>query len=86
MMNFHSHRVTRLSVPEWMKMVIGIRLSRKEVLTVFVMVFGVFLRLFARRGKMIGVSRVVRVSSINVFRTIDWSITFTWICTKMSGS
>lgn len=86
MMNFHSQSVTRLSVPEWMKMVIGIRLSRKEVLTVLVMVCGVFFRLFARSGKIMGVSRVIRVSSMNVFRTIDWSITFTWICTKMSGS
>lgn len=45
-----------------------------------------FLKLFDKRGSRIGVERVARVSSINVFRTIDRSITFTWICTKMSGS
>lgn len=58
----------------------------KEVLTVFVMVVGVFLRLSESSGKMIGVSKVARVSSIDVFRTSNRSITFTWICTKMSGS
>lgn len=85
-MNFHSQREVRLSVPEWMKIVMGIRLIRNEVFTVLVMVLGVFFRLFERNGKMIGVRRVVRVSSINVFRTNGRSITFTWICTKMSGS
>lgn len=49
-------------------MVIGTRLIRKEVLTVFVMMVGVFFRLFDRRGRMIGVHRVTRVSSMNVFR------------------
>ena len=67
-------------------MVIGTRLFRKEVLTVFVMIVGVFFRLFDRRGKMIGVQRTARVSSVNVFKISVWSITFTWICTKMIGS
>ena len=65
---------------------IGIRLIRKEIFTVSVMVVGVFLRLSDRRGKMMGVVRVVRVSSMRVVRTSGRSITFTWICTKMSGS
>lgn len=52
----------------------------------FVMVVGVFLRLLDRRGNRMGVKRVARVRSMNVFRTSDRSITFTWICTKMSGS
>lgn len=52
----------------------------------FVMVVGVFLNLFDRSGRMIGVERVVRVSSMERARVIDRSITFTWICTKMSGS
>lgn len=64
----------------------GIRLIRKEALTVFVMVSGVFLELGDRRGNRMGVERVARVRSINVFRTSDRSITFTWICTKISGS
>ena len=67
-------------------MVIGTRLIRKEVLMVFVMVVGVFLRLFDNSGSRIGVKSVARVSSMNVLRTNDWSITFTWICTKIGGS
>lgn len=67
-------------------MVMGIRLIRKEVLTVFVMIVGVFFRLSDSMGKMIGVQRTVRVSSMNVFRMSIWSTTFTWICTKMTGS
>lgn len=69
-----------------MKIVMGIRLIRNEVFTVLVMVSGVFFRLSEMRGKMMGVSRTVRVSSMDVFRASGRSITFTWICTKMSGS
>lgn len=64
----------------------GTRLIRKEALTVFVMVLGVFLRLGDRSGNRMGVERVTRVRIMNVFRMRDRSITFTWICTKMSGS
>lgn len=64
----------------------GIKLIKKEVLTVLVMVAGVFLRLSDKSGNRIGVARVARVRSMNVFRIRDRSITFTWICTKMSGS
>lgn len=67
-------------------MVAGIRLIRNEALTVFVMEEGVFLKLSESNGRIIGVSRVVRVSSMDVVRTSDRSITFTWICTKMDGS
>lgn len=35
---------------------------------------------------MTGVERIAKVSSMNVFRTNSRSITFAWICTKMSGS
>lgn len=49
-------------------------------------VSGVFLRLLDRRGNRIGVERVARVNSMNVLRTIERSITFTWTCTKMGGS
>lgn len=69
-----------------MWIVIGIKLIRKEVLTVFVIVLGVFLRLSDRRGNKMGVERVARVRSMSVVRVSDRSITFTWICTKMSGS
>lgn len=86
MMNFHSQREVRLSVPEWMKIIIGIKLIRKEVLTVRVIVAGEFLRLFDSMGKMMGVDRVARVRSMSVFRTSSRSITFTWICTKVDGS
>lgn len=68
----------------WMD--IGIRLIRKEVFTVLVMVVGLLLALGSRSGRRMGVDSVVRVSSIRVLRTIDRSITFTWICTRMSGS
>lgn len=64
----------------------GIRLIRKEVFTVFVMVVGVFLRVSDRRGKIMGVERVARVSRAVRLRTNRRSITFTWICTKMGGS
>lgn len=62
------------------------RLIRKEVLTVLVIVLGLFLKLSDKRGNRMGVERVARVRSMNVFRTSERSITFTWICTKMSGS
>lgn len=52
----------------------------------FVMMVGVFFRLSDSRGKMIGVDRVARVSSMDVFRISVMSITFTWICTKIAGS
>lgn len=52
----------------------------------FVMVVGVFLRFSDRRGKMMGVERVAKVSRAVRFRTNRRSITFTWICTKMGGS
>lgn len=48
-----------------MKIVMGIRLIRNEVFTVLVIVSGVFFRLSEMRGKMMGVSRTVRVSSID---------------------
>ena len=86
MINFHSHRERRLSVPECRWIVIGTRLIRNDILTVFVMEVGVFLNLSDRIGRMMGVNRVVRVSSIMVLRISERSITFTWICTKMSGS
>ena len=85
-MNFHSQRHRRLSVPEWMWIVIGIRLIKNEALTVFVIVVGVFLSLLDSSGKMIGVVRITRVSSVQTLRAIDGCITFTWICTKMGGS
>lgn len=52
----------------------------------FVMMSGVFLSLLDISGRIMGVDRVVRVSNMEVIRTSDRSITFTWICTKMSGS
>lgn len=37
----------------------------------FMIVVGVFFRLFDSRGKIIGVNRVVRVNNMNVFRISD---------------
>lgn len=68
-----------------MKIIIGIRLIRKEVLIVFVIVVGEFLRLFDSMGKMMGVERVVRVRSMSVFRISNRFIIFIWICIKVDG-
>lgn len=51
-----------------------------------VMVVGEFWKFFDRRGSRVGVRMTVSVSSIEVLRSSVGSITFTWICTKMSGS
>lgn len=74
-----------LSTPEYEKMVIGARLVRKAALTVLEMDEGVFLN-FRIGGRMIGVRRIIRVSDVKVLRSRAVSITFTWSCTKMSGS
>lgn len=66
-------------------MVDGIRLIRKAVLMVLVIDCGEFLKL-NRRGRMIGVRRVSRISSMDVFRSRVIFTTFTWSCTKMGGS
>lgn len=50
------------------------------------MVEGVFWKLGIRRGKIIGVRRVVSRRSMEVLRRRVVSITFTWSCTKMNGS
>ena len=67
-------------------MVVVTRLVRNAVLTVRVMVVGVFWKFFDRRGSIMGASRMASVSSIIVLRSSGASITFTWSCTKMSGS
>lgn len=84
--NFHSQWDTVLSRPEYMKMVAGIRLVKKAVLMVRVMLDGEFLRFVDSAGSSMGVKMIVSVSSMEVFRSNVVSITFTWICTKMSGS
>lgn len=66
-------------------MVSGIRLIKKAVLIVLVIDCGEFLKL-NRRGRMIGVRRVRRISGMDVFNSMVIFITFTWSCTKMSGS
>ncbi len=66
-------------------MVSGIRLIKKAVLIVLVIDCGEFLKL-NRRGRMIGVRRVRRISGMDVFKSMVIFITFTWSCTKMSGS
>lgn len=86
MMNFHSQCEVMLSNPEYVKSVIGARLIRKAVLIVRVMVLGEFLKVFRRMGRNMGVRIVVSVSNIRVLRSRAISTTFTWICTKMSGS
>lgn len=82
--NCHSQWVAMLSAPEWMKIVVGIRLIRKAVLMVLVMDMGSFLDLGG--GRIIGVRRVSSVNVVRVLRSSGVSITFTWICTKIGGS
>ena len=44
-----------------------------------------FLR-FSKGDKIIGVRRISMVSRVKVFSNCTITITFTWSCTKMSGS
>lgn len=64
----------------------GIRLARKAVFTVRVIEAGEFLKFFSMRGRIIGMRMIVVVRSMEVLRRRVSSITFTWSCTKMSGS
>lgn len=66
-------------------MIVGMRLIKKAVLMVLGIDCGVFL-ILRRGGRMMGVKRMSRVSSMNEFRSSAVSITFTWNCTKMGGS
>lgn len=86
MINFHSQWEIMLSTLEYMKIAIGARLVRKAVLTVWVIKVGELLKFFDKRGSKIGVRMIVRVRSIEVLRSSVVSTTFTWICTKISGS
>lgn len=83
--NFHSQQEVMLSMPEYMKRIMGIRLIMKAVLTVRVVVVGEFLKFFDRNGSNMGVRMVMRMRSMEVLRSSAVSITFTWICTKMGG-
>lgn len=69
-----------------MKINKGMRLVKNAVLTIDVMVVGVFWSLDDRRGIMIGRRRIVSVRSMEVLRSSVVSIAFTWSCTKMGGS
>lgn len=86
MVNFHSQWVMMLSMPEYMKSIIGTRLIRKAILTVRVMMVGEFWVVFDSSGSSIGVRIIVSVRSTEVLRSSVVSITFTWICTKIDGS
>lgn len=86
MVNFHSQWVMMLSMPEYMKSIIGTRLIRKAILTVRVMMVGEFWVVFDSSGSSIGVRIIVSVRSMEVLRSSVVSITFTWICTKIDGS
>lgn len=85
-MNFHSQWEMMLSDPEYMKMVIGIRLVRKAVLIVSVMEAGGIEWGVERRERRIGMRMIASVRSMEVLRSNVVSTTFTWICTKISGS
>lgn len=69
-----------------MNAVVGARLVRNAVLTVRVMVRGVFLKLLRRSGKIIGIRRIVSVSSARELMSSVGFTTFTWSCTKIGGS
>lgn len=86
MMNFHSQWEVMFSMPEYMNSVIGTRLVRRAVLMACVVMVGEFFRFFDSRGRSIGVRMIVSVRSMDVLRSSVVSTTFTWICTKMSGS
>lgn len=86
MINFHSRWEMMLSEPEYMNSVIGTRLARNAILTVCVMVAGVFRKFFDMSGSRMGVRIIVSVRRIEVLRSRAGSTTFTWICTKMDGS
>ena len=86
MVNFHSQWVMMLSMPEYMKSIIGTRLIRKAILTVRVMMVGEFWVVFDSSGSSIGVRIIVSVRSMEVLRSSVVSVTFTWTCTKMDGS
>lgn len=86
MRNFHSMQEVMLSVPRYINNVVGTRLIKKAVLTVRVMVAGEFWNVFDSRGSSVGMRMIARVRSMEVLRSSGVSITFTWICTKMSGS
>ena len=72
------------SVFEWINSIVGRRLIMKAVLTVCVIMVGVDLSFFDVRGSSRGIVRVVSVIRVSVLSIV--SITFTWICTKVSGS
>lgn len=67
-------------------MVVGARLVRNAAFTVRVIVRGVFLKPLKRSGRMIGVRRIVSVSSVRELMSRVVFTTFTWSCTKMNGS
>lgn len=69
-----------------MNTVAGARLVKNAAFTVRVMVRGVFLKFLRRSGRMIGVRRIVRVSSVRELMSSVGFTTFTWSCTKMGGS
>jgi len=69
-----------------MNAVVGARLIRNAVLTARVVTCGVFLKFLNRNGRMIGVRRIVSVSSVRELISSVGFTTFTWICTKMGGS
>lgn len=50
------------------------------------MVSGVFLKFLIKNGRMIGMVRVVSVSSVRELRSSAGFTTFTWSCTKICGS
>lgn len=64
----------------------GTRLIRNVVLTVRVMMVGEFWEFFDASGSSIGIEMVVSVRRMVVLRNRVGSFTFTWICTKVSGS
>ena len=69
-----------------MNVIAGARLVRNAAFTVRVMVRGVFLKFLKRSGRIIGVKRVVSVSSVRELMSSVVFTTFTWSCTKIDGS
>ena len=84
--NFHSQQVVMLSVFEYIKSTMGIKLIRNAVLMAWVTMVGELFRVFVRRGSIMGVKVSVSVGIMEVLRSSVVPIAFTWICTKVVGS
>lgn len=69
------------SNPEFIKINIGNRLSRKEYFTEVFTIIGHVLGVFVRMDEIRGIISKIRESMNDELNTNIWFITFTWSCT-----